>query len=214
MNITGINISNFLGARSVDISLRKPVALFCGSNYAGKSSIQEAVRHALAGESVRVDQKKDLGKLLTDGTESGFAEVTCRGEKYSIMLPSGKGMHSQNEFLPYVLDAQRFARLEPNARRSFLFGLMGLKVGAENVKRRLSDRGRVSEEGKPGLHRRAHPDAEMAGQGRPGPLHHRDCRRPDADAGEPRQQLRGFRCALRIAASAAARAAGPAEGRL
>ncbi len=141
MNITGISISNFLGARSVDVSLRKPVALFCGANYAGKSSIQEAVRHALAGESVRVDQKKDLGKLLTDGTESGFAEVTCRGEKYSIMLPSGKGMHSQNEFLPYVLDAQRFARLEPNARRSFLFGLMGLKVGAENVKRRLSDRG-------------------------------------------------------------------------
>ncbi|MDE2097800.1 MAG: AAA family ATPase [Patescibacteria group bacterium] len=141
MNITGINISNFLGARNVDVSLRKPVALFCGSNYAGKSSIQEAVRQALVGESVRVGLKKDYGQLITEGAESGFAEVSCHGEKYSISLPSGKGSHSQNEFLPYVLDAQRFARLESNARRSFLFGLMGLKVGAENVKRRLSDRG-------------------------------------------------------------------------
>ncbi len=141
MNITGINISNFLGARSVDVSLRKPVTLFCGSNYAGKSSIQEAVRQALIGESVRVDQKKDYSRLLTDGAESGFVEIACHGEKYQIDLPSGKGRHSQNEFLPYVLDSQRFARLDPNARRSFLFGLMGLKVGVENVKKRLAARG-------------------------------------------------------------------------
>jgi tetratricopeptide (TPR) repeat protein len=141
MKITGIHTSNFLGARAVDVKLAKPIALFAGRNGAGKSSLQEAVRMALTGESVRVGLKKDYGALVTEGQGSGFAEVEVDGMRlaeYGVILPSGKGNHDESEALPYVLDGQRFARLDPNERRAFLFGLMGLKTDGKAVKERLT----------------------------------------------------------------------------
>lgn len=141
MKITTIQTSNFLGARAVDVKLSAPVALFAGSNGAGKSSLQEAVRMALTGESVRVGMKKDFAALVTEGQESGFVEVSAADGAYSVVLPAGKGIHSDSGALPYVLDAQRFARLDPNERRAFLFGLMGLKTDGKAVRDRLLAKG-------------------------------------------------------------------------
>lgn len=141
MKITAIQTSNFLGARAVDVKLTKPVTLFAGKNYAGKSSIQEAVRMALTGESERVDLKKEYGALITEGQKAGFVQVDADDMQYSIVLPTGKGVHADNHALPYVLDAQRFARLEPNERRAFLFGLMGQSVRGSEIKKRLLAKG-------------------------------------------------------------------------
>lgn len=138
MKITDIQTSNFLGARAVDVKLTKPVALFAGHNCAGKSSVQEAVRMALTGETVRVGLKKDYAALVTEGQESGFVEVHADDSIYSVVLPAGKGMHADLPALTYVLDAQRFARLDPNERRAFLFGLMGLETDGKAVKERLT----------------------------------------------------------------------------
>lgn len=146
MKITAIQTSNFLGARAVDVKLAKPVALFAGKNGAGKSSVQEAVRMALTGESVRVGLKKDFCQLVTEGAESGFAEVEIDGAvRAFVTLPDGKTTplteYVPPPALPYVLDAQRFARLDPNERRAFLFGLMGLKTDGPAVRERLMAKG-------------------------------------------------------------------------
>ena len=141
MKITAIQTSNFLGAKSVDVKLSKPVALFAGKNYAGKSSLQEAVRMAMTGESVRVGLKKDYGALVTEGQEAGFVEVITDDQSYSIVLPAGKGVHSDNAALRYVLDAQRFSTMPDEVRRAFLFGLMGLRTDGATVKERLTARG-------------------------------------------------------------------------
>lgn len=141
MKITAIQTSNFLGARAADVKLSRPVALFAGHNGAGKSSLQEAVRMALTGETVRVGLKKDYAALVSEGQEAGFVEIqgTDEGQDFtaSVVLPSGKGQHSTDEAVPFVLDAQRFARLDPNERRAFLFGLMGLKTDGKAVRDRL-----------------------------------------------------------------------------
>jgi hypothetical protein len=141
MKITHIQTSNFLGARAVDVRLVKPVALFAGKNGAGKSSLQEAVRMALIGESVRVGLKKDYGALITEGQESGFSEVSTADGSYSVVLPSGKGVHAEIAALPFVLDAQRFSHLDDKERRAFLFGLMGVKLDGASITQRLLDRG-------------------------------------------------------------------------
>lgn len=141
MKITAIQTSNVLGARAVDVQLTKPVALFAGRNGAGKSSLQEAVRMALTGETVRVGLKKDYGALVTEGQESGFVEVSTDDSAYSVVLPSGKGIHCDIPALPFVLDAQRFAHLDANERRAFLYGLMGLRTDGAAVKERLIARG-------------------------------------------------------------------------
>ncbi len=141
MKITSIQISNVLGARAVDVKLDKPVMLFAGKNFAGKSSIQEAVRMAMTGESVRVGLKKDYVALVTEGQEAGFVQVDTDDMQYSVVLPAGKGVHSENHALPYVLDAQRFAQMPSEVRRAFLFGLMGLRTDGAAVKNRLTARG-------------------------------------------------------------------------
>ena len=139
MKITHIQASNVMGARAVDVRLAKPVALFAGKNGAGKSSLQEAIRMALTGETVRVDLKKDYGALVTDGQETGFVEVATADAEYSVVLPSGKGIHSDNATLSFVLDAQRFARMDDKERRSFLYGLMGVKMDIGSITSRMLD---------------------------------------------------------------------------
>lgn len=140
MKIQSITTSNFLGSRAVELRLNKQVALIAGKNFAGKSSIQEAVRMALTGETVRVDLKKDYAALITEGQESGFAAIETTNAGFEAVLPSGKGNHSDNAALSYVLDAQRFAKMAENDRRQFLFGLMGVKLDSDNIRRRLIDR--------------------------------------------------------------------------
>lgn len=141
MKITHIQASNVMGARAIDVPLAKPVALFAGSNGAGKSSLQEAIRMALTGETVRVDLKKEYGALVTDGQESGFVEVATADAEYSVVLPSGKGIHCESATLPFVLDAQRFARMDDKERRSFLYGLMGVKMDFGSIIGRMVDGG-------------------------------------------------------------------------
>lgn len=145
MKITAIQAKNFIGARDVDVKLTRPVLLVAGANHSGKSSLAEAVRMALTGESSRVTLKKDYQSLVTVGHDSGFSEVlgVDEGDDFtaSIVIPSGKGQHSTDGSAPYVLDAQLFSSLPANERRTFLFGLMGLRTDGDAVTQRLLDKG-------------------------------------------------------------------------
>ena len=145
MKITAIQTKSFLGARDVDLKLTKPVCLVVGPNGSGKSSLHEAVRQALTGEPVRVHLKKDYQKLVTDGAEVGYAVVDHDGERSAITLPNGTHEHTGDGRPPaavsFCLDAQRFARLDANERRQFLFGLMGLQTDGPSVTARLAAKG-------------------------------------------------------------------------
>ncbi|HDR9029927.1 TPA: AAA family ATPase [Burkholderia vietnamiensis] len=139
MKITDIYVSNVLGIRAADVRLSKPVALFAGPNGAGKSSLQESVRMALTGDTVRVALKKEYGALVTEGAESGQIVVACGEQANTVALPGGKIKRelAEDPRLPLVLDAQRFAQLNAAERRAFLYGLMGVKIGADEMRVRL-----------------------------------------------------------------------------
>jgi hypothetical protein len=147
MKLTHLAISNVLGIRSADIALDTPVTLFAAGNKNGKTSLAEAVRMALTGDITArgIAQKKDLQALVHDGAKSGSCEVAVDGKTAFILLPSGKSTPLTEwvapAALPYVLDAQRFASLDGNMRRSFLFGLMGLHITPNVVLERLTKRG-------------------------------------------------------------------------
>ncbi|MCA8328898.1 AAA family ATPase [Burkholderia cepacia] len=142
MKITDIYVANVLGIRTADIRLAKPVTLFTGPNGAGKSSLQEAVRMALTGDTVRVALKKEYGSLVTEGADSGQIVVACGEQANSVTLPSGKLKRELTEDprLPLVLDAQRFAHLGAAERRTFLYDLMGVKIGVDEMRARLLDK--------------------------------------------------------------------------
>ncbi|MCA8145431.1 AAA family ATPase [Burkholderia vietnamiensis] len=142
MKITDIYVANVLGIRTADLRLAKPVALFTGPNGAGKSSLQEAVRMALTGDTVRVALKKEYGSLVTEGADGGQIVVACGEQTNSVTLPSGKLKRElvEDPRLPLVLDAQRFAHLGAAERRAFLYDLMGVKIGVDEMRARLLDK--------------------------------------------------------------------------
>lgn len=151
MKITDISIQNVLGIASADIELVKPVAVFAGDNYAGKSSIREAVKAAFLGMPERVLKKKDFGQLVHDGRESGSVGVFFEGGAASFAAPKGdqelKHNHTMDRWapmalaLPYCLDAETFARASSDERRQLLFAITGASAKTADIVASLKDRG-------------------------------------------------------------------------
>lgn len=143
MKITRIQTSNFIGARAVDLDLRKPVALIAGKNGAGKSSIRDAIALAFTADLCRVSLKKEAAALISEGGESCFVEITTNADTYGVAITAAGKISDTMAgketpaALPYVLDAQRFSRMTDNERRAFLFGLMGIKLDGPAIKQRL-----------------------------------------------------------------------------
>jgi hypothetical protein len=144
MKLTSIQIENFIGAKNVHVALA-PVTMFVGFNGAGKSSVRDAVALALTGDMSRVKLKKEAGQLVNDGGKAAFAQVTM-GEAAAQFTISGagkiaaSGSMSLDDYpaLPLVLSGQSFASLSDTDRRAFLFGLMGIKMGHQDIVRRLT----------------------------------------------------------------------------
>lgn len=141
MKISKIRVSNVLRISDVSIEASTPIILVAGANEAGKSSLLDAIACAMQGKLPRVELKKNLGEAVHLGKENGFVEVSTDGGDYSVMLPSGKGVHCDHFALPLVMDAGRFAAMTENDRRAFLFDLSGLQCDSKNVGDRLVARG-------------------------------------------------------------------------
>lgn len=146
MKITRIQVSNFIGARAVDLELRKPIAMISGKNGSGKSSIRDAIALAFTADLCRVSLKKEAAALISEGGESCFVEITTDADTYGVAITAAGKISDTMAgketpaALPYVLDAQRFARMADNERRAFLFGLIGIKLDGPAIKERLLKR--------------------------------------------------------------------------
>jgi hypothetical protein len=143
MKLQRITIDNLLGITSVDLKLDRPVSIFCGANFSGKSSVRDAIELALTGEIMRVS-KKQAAELIHDGADSGGCEITDgNGEIWRVIINSkGKVVDAQkgatrNPAVPYALNGQRFAGSDPNERRALLYGLMGVKTAHDDIARRM-----------------------------------------------------------------------------
>ena len=125
MRIESIYIENFQGLRHANLALTAPVTMVCGLNGAGKSSLKEAVGLAL-GEAARISLKKDYARLVTEGEKKAQIIIGHDGTASSITLPSGKHDRTDivaQDYLPYVLNPEAFAKLDDKARRALLFAL-------------------------------------------------------------------------------------------
>jgi len=152
MKISNLSISNFLGIGAAEVQLTTPVTLFAGRNGAGKSSLCDAVALALTADLGRVSLKKDACQLVRAGTSGAQCMVeTTDGEHYNYAIsPTGKIISNRKGYeidspLDYALDAQRFAQLDSNERRAFLFSLMNLKTDGPAIVERLTKRGCVKD---------------------------------------------------------------------
>lgn len=147
MRINSITVENFLGVRNAAIACDRAVVLVAGPNAAGKSSIRDAVALALTSDLGRVSLKKEAGQLVHGDQAAAYCGVvSADGDEFGVTITaagkitdSAKGREADPIF-PFVLDAQRFARLGETERRKFLFDLMGVKLSPAEIKSRLLDR--------------------------------------------------------------------------
>ncbi|WP_437880877.1 AAA family ATPase [Pseudomonas sp. LRF_L74] len=147
MRITNIDIKHFQGLQNAALVVSAPLLLVAGPNGAGKSSLLDAVSMAMTGLPRRVSLKKDMGQLVTEGQKKGEAHVTWRdaaGEEQVswVMLPKGNTAPLYDSpYLPFVLDASKFASLESKDRRRLLFDLAGAKASPNEFGTRLEAKG-------------------------------------------------------------------------
>lgn len=142
MKLTKLEVVNVLGIARAEIDLTNAVTVIAGQNESGKSSVSDSLSMAFLGKPRRVDTKKELGQLLHDGAQKGRISVRFGAEDDGADFSIPKGDHVVSEFagaesMPFVLDPQLFARITPDARRSFLFNLTGCKASGAAIKEKL-----------------------------------------------------------------------------
>lgn len=148
MKLNAITITNFVGARAVQIRTDRSVTIVAGRNGAGKTSTRDGFALALTGDLRRVSLKKEVAQLISDGCESAEIDVDIDGVVHSATITKGGKLVGANglaqspalPFMPYVLDAQSFAHLDVKERAKFLFGLMGITMEPKAIRARLIDR--------------------------------------------------------------------------
>lgn len=148
MKLSSIHATHFLGLQAVDLRLHAPLQLICGPNGSGKSSVADAVALALTADLGRVALKKEAPQLIRDGADLAVVQVVdADGDQWQVSInASGRITDTQkgrdpDATLPFVLDAQRMAHLEPTERRAFLFGLAGASMAPADIANRLAAKG-------------------------------------------------------------------------
>jgi len=147
MKLKSLTITDWQAISHVKVDAHRPIILFAGVNEAGKSSIVDALRMVCMAEPVRVGLKKEYPELVRQGAQRAVIEIVTDRFSGGVAITSAGGHTDtlQGKDMPvgleYVLDAQRFASMAPDERRSFLYGLMGVQITPEMIAKRLIERG-------------------------------------------------------------------------
>lgn len=145
MKLNRIEISNVIGIGRADLDMPKAVMVVSADNAQGKSSIADAISMAFLGKPRRVDAKKELGQLLHNGAEKGRVSIAFDDNDDGAEFRLPKGDHHVSEFvgadfMPFVLDPQKFASLSDDERRTMLFKLNAVKASPKLVGEKLAER--------------------------------------------------------------------------
>ena len=145
--INQITTTNMMGLRGTVTFAPKAASLIAGPNGHGKTSLVEAIRLALLGGTGRVDLKKELAALVTDGEKKASATVGTASGAYSFALPDGKGTHIEDAtgLLPILLEPHKFAQLKDGERRRLVLTAGGVRLGVEAVRAATAERNRDSD---------------------------------------------------------------------
>lgn len=149
MRITGIHATNYQRVQRADIALTAPILLLAGENEQGKTSLADAITHALTGIARRVPQKKDYKQLVHDGQKNAVVVVEVEGDggepaAFTVTLPADKrtvdGPIDEQPLLPILLDATRFITMKPEERRHLLFSITGTRVTGKVILGKLKEK--------------------------------------------------------------------------
>lgn len=137
-----IKIKNLIGIKDLSINTGK-IALICGNNGAGKSSVGAAIRMAIFGDVERVGLKKFAAELGHNGAKDYGAQVIIGEAGYSFGKAFGNQHIAVNKAealtcLQIETGAKKMADLEPEAVAKLLIHLSGISLSTDEIRRRLA----------------------------------------------------------------------------
>lgn len=145
MKLDRLTITNFLRIADLDLDLStSKIHFFCGPNESGKSTVRDAVRFVLLGDSDRVELKKNYKQLVHKGGKKGIVGVQFEGRTVTRDVATGV---SEMDKLPEMAQqtamlcfgAQTFTDLTLDERRKFLFALTQVQTDVEVVAQMMKD---------------------------------------------------------------------------
>lgn len=151
MRINHIHIDNFLGARTIDLPLVKPITLIGAHNGAGKSSLKDAISFALVADLCRVSRKGDAASLISEGASTACVQIQADADDFEVHIAKTGKINDHtagpapHPALPFVLDPTRFALLNEADRRTMLFSLLGIETSHKAIGERMARRGLSAE---------------------------------------------------------------------
>ena len=128
----------FRGVRHAEIELSK-ITIVAGQNYAGKSSLAQAVGAALTGSTMPIDGilKKDAKALVNDASKKGFSRVEGVGGHLTIEWPSleakGEGGTPPSAD-PVSAGLRNVLRMNDKDRAKYFTELLQINVAPETLR--------------------------------------------------------------------------------
>jgi hypothetical protein len=151
MQLTKLSVDSFLQIRAMDLHLdRFPIHLIAGHNESGKSSVHEAIRFCMLGETARVSYKKDYGKMIRSGSKSGtvrldYIDAEDGHDFIQRDVATGKildGYTGEPDFaVAEVMDATKFPYFDAKHQRQMLSKLLNIKIDKKEVAEALTRKG-------------------------------------------------------------------------
>ncbi len=141
-----IEAKNFMRLKNIDVEFPDNITIVAGINEAGKSSLAEAIRFAILGDTPRVKLKRDYKYLIHDGSRSGKVTLTL-GDKVMIRnVRDGKPANDcikyggmDEDILNFTLGSMSFARATDAKRREIITRYTGADENKEEVFKQLED---------------------------------------------------------------------------
>jgi chromosome segregation ATPase len=146
LKISNLTIQSFQGIDylKLDINKNKPITLIGGKNATGKTSIKDAIRLALTGESGRVGLKKDYIDMVRRGANAkeAFVSITADGFTWNRGVATGKSEEALPDYpfvLPYLLGDTKFAELPSREQMPILYKITGTSATPKVIVGMLED---------------------------------------------------------------------------
>jgi len=151
MQLTKLSIDSFLQIKAMDLDLSEaPVHLICGHNECGKSSIHEAIRYAMLGETDRVSLKREYPLMVRAGAKTAsvridFVDNEGNHDFIARDVGSGKvtdGDDTDPQFgIDTVMDATKYPLMDPKHQRTFLTDLLQIRIDRGKVRANMLRKG-------------------------------------------------------------------------
>lgn len=146
MRVEKLVVAGYQGLNYLNLEFTTPITLIAGKNATGKSSLRDAIKFVMVGDSDRVALKKDYGNLVRVGSDPKKAQIdmTVDGFTFTRKVATGKAGHGDRDtplVLPHLLGSSRFAQLNNDEQTRLLYAVSRVKRDVPTVTAMMKERG-------------------------------------------------------------------------